>query len=122
MQTVNGNRIFNTTPHEIRFMESDGTIVIVPKGKVSDSVKANSTETLVSTSGKTMFVTPKFTPDDESLQVIEKAYNDGADIVVGSIIAAQAYPGKVFGMVPVEGYERATNDQKIMKSDTFVTY
>lgn len=122
MQTVNGKNVFNGTPHEIRFMESDGTIVIVPKGKVSDSVKANSTETLVSTSGKTMFVTPKFTPDDESLQVIEKAYNDGADIVVGSIIAAQAYPGKVFGMVPVEGYERATNDQKIMKSDTFVTY
>lgn len=43
-------------------------------------------------------------------------------IILGSIIAAQAYPEEVFGMVPVPGYERVTPDQKRMRCDKFTMY
>lgn len=43
-------------------------------------------------------------------------------VVIGSIIAAQAYPGRVFGLCPVPGYERVAPNEKRMRLDQFITY
>jgi hypothetical protein len=43
-------------------------------------------------------------------------------IIVGSIIAAKAYPGKVVGMCPVPGYEKMTPSEKIMRCDKFIIF
>lgn len=51
-----------------------------------------------------------------------KAILSKADIVVGSIIAAQAYPGDVCAMIPAEGFERVPPEQKKMRPDKFTIY
>ena len=43
-------------------------------------------------------------------------------IIIGSIIAAQAFPGRVFGMTPVPGFERVPPADKRMRNDKFVTF
>ena len=43
-------------------------------------------------------------------------------MVVGSIIAAQAYPGLVVAMVPAPGYERRPPAEKRMRPDKFTIY
>lgn len=45
---------------------------------------------------------------------------DEADVIVGSIIAAQAYPGVVFGGVAAPGYERVA--EKRILPDKFVVF
>lgn len=42
--------------------------------------------------------------------------------VVGSIIAAQAYPGRVVAMTPVPGFERVSPAEKRMRCDKFTTF
>lgn len=61
------------------------------------------------------------------IKSIEEWFNRHFDetrtlVIVGSIIAAQAYPGKVFGLTPVPGYERVAPAEKRMSSDKFVTF
>ena len=52
---------------------------------------------------------------------IEEIYDSvGKDaIIIGSMLAVQAYPNSVFGMVPVQGFERVPPDQKRMRTDKF---
>lgn len=69
------------------------------------------------------FVRTRFVADEESaalLGEIEKTY-PGA-FVIGSIIAAQAFPGRVLAMVPVPGYERVAPEQKRMRADKFTVF
>ena len=47
--------------------------------------------------------------------------NPGA-IIVGSIITAQAFPGRVFAMVPVPGFERVPPAEKRMQDDKFTIF
>ena len=51
------------------------------------------------------------------LDEIEKAY-PGA-FIIGSIIAAQAFPGRVLAMVPAPGFERVPPAEKRMRADKF---
>lgn len=51
---------------------------------------------------------------------IEKQ-NPGA-IIVGSTAAAQAFPGRVLAMVPVEGFEKVPPSEKRMRDDKFITF
>jgi hypothetical protein len=43
-------------------------------------------------------------------------------MIVGSIIAAQAYPGSIKAMIPCEGYERVPPTEKRMRPDKFTVY
>jgi hypothetical protein len=43
-------------------------------------------------------------------------------IIVGSIIAAEAYPGEVVAMCPVPGYERVAPSEKRMRCDKFTIF
>jgi len=42
--------------------------------------------------------------------------------IVGSVVAAQACPGRVFSLVPVPGLERVPADQNRCRSDAFGTF
>ena len=42
--------------------------------------------------------------------------------IIGSMIAAQAYPGKVLGMVPAPGFERVPPAEKRMSIEEFTTF
>lgn len=42
--------------------------------------------------------------------------------IIGSIIAAKAFPGVVFGMTPAKGFERVAPAEKRMNPSKFTTF
>ena len=118
---VGGELIINTTPHEINFGVGRKYCVEV----VPPSVLINATveETVVAERGGVEFVKSTYSGNSEGEEIIEKIYNIEKEvIIIGSIIAAQAYPGKVFGMCPCPGYERVAPAEKRMSCEKFITF
>jgi len=137
----NGVVIFNATPHVIRFWDPDwpepvevptDEVIDAEAGEVEDhavdilpSFPSTTSEVDVSRGiGRVSFVRTEFRATDAGRQVIAHAhsYGDAFVVVVGSIIAAQAYPGEVVAMVPAPGYERVVPDQKRMRPDKFTVF
>jgi len=120
---IDGMNIINTTPHEITFLSSSDEVIKVPP--CGYLINAKVIETEVGNKGKATLVKSQFIADDESeniLSLIEEAYGDSDYVVVGSIIAAQAFPHRVFGMTPVSGYERVPLQEKRMNPLKFTTF
>lgn len=122
----NGVVAINTTPHEIAIQDMNGNVLMVPT-----SVLINAAPVEVPYDDSGLFVTTEFRPTESGQDIIDsikKEYsslypNDSNRLVIiSSIIAAQAYPGQVSGMVPVPGYERVAPDQKRMRCDKFTMY
>ncbi len=69
-------------------------------------------------------VTTSFEPNDESKKELKKIEEDfwGDCIIVGSIIAAQAFPERVYAMVPAPGFKRVPPEEKIVRSDKFTVF
>lgn len=117
--TVDGVEVVNTTPHPITFGVGEETISV----PTSVLINAKATETLARTDAGVDYVKTVFEGTSEGEEVIEKILQEcpGA-VIVGSIIAAQAYPGKVFGMTPLPGYERVAPAEKRMNPHKFTTF
>lgn len=100
----NGLTIFNATPHKITFWRDDWVepIEVEPDTKVD----ACPNEVVAGERAGVTLVGTEFAGTDKGRETIRQAVADGADLVVGSIIAAQAYPGEVVAMTPAPGYER----------------
>lgn len=89
-------------------------------------VNAKAVETQVND----LYVSTSFCGDEAGQQTIagikrwfEEVKNPGERLVIlGSIIAAQAYPGDVVAMVPVPGYERVAPPEKRMRCDKFTVF
>lgn len=116
-------KIINTTPHSIRFQRaSDGEVFEVPP--CGTLVNAKVTEVTVGThlSGAEL-VKVIFTGDEANTATLDKleAENPGA-VIIGSMVAAQGFPGRVFAMIPAAGFERVTPDQKRMRDDKFTSF
>ena len=120
----NGMVVVNSTPHPITMQDMDtGELVSVP---TSELINAKVEETMVSDFlVKSVFVA---TPEgEETINMFENIFEQEFPkerrlIIIGSIIAAQAYPGRVFGMTPVPGFERVPPAEKRMRNDKFVTF
>ena len=125
VEMSNGVVIVNTTPHPIVF-EDMGELVTVP----SDPellVNARVQERVVRMDSGVQFVKSTFIPSEEGAKILDGieafARESGKRVVViGSIIAAQAFPGRVFGMTPCPGYERVAPSEKRMSVTKFVTF
>jgi len=114
--------IINVTPHPITFQNTAGEVYeIEPCGVL---VNARPVEENAGThpSGAEL-VRTRFEADPASEKALAKleAENFGA-IIVGSIIAAQAFPGRVFAMVPAPGFERVPPAEKRMRDDKFTAF
>ena len=114
--------IINTTPHSVAIQDIDGTPITVPSSVV---LNAKAEEKQVSD----LFVKTVFVPTEEGKAIIseiEKAFKSqigtGTLVIVGSMIAAQAYPEDVVAMTPVPGYERVKPAEKRMRCDKFTTF
>lgn len=124
MNLINGTMIFNATPHPINFLVDGGLVVV----DVDTVINATATEKFVSNYRGVILVKTVFVGNPIGVRVINAAIDAGATIIVGSIIAAQAYPGQIVAMVPVQGYERVSPDEKRMRdahcasSDKFTTF
>ncbi len=70
------------------------------------------------------FVTPRFVGTDEGREIINCVYREHGPsvLIVGSIIAAQAYPQQVVAMTPAPGYERVPPAEKRMRPGKFTVY
>lgn len=138
MKTLpNGLTIFNATPHVIRFwreswpepieVEPDEVISATITEKVVDRLEIppaidnlNPRDTEQGTKIIDL-VTTEFVGDESVFHLIEEAYEMGADVVVGSLIAAQTYRG-VVAMTPAPGYERRPPAEKRMNPDKFTVF
>ena len=127
---IDGKTVVNTTPHPLNFLNQEGETVVVPSsvapGERTSSwlVNAQAVEEKVSEDlVRTAFIG---TPEGEAiLDAIETwAREEGHDNlrIIGSIIAAQAYPGRVLGMCPAPGYERVAPAEKRMTTQKFTVY
>jgi hypothetical protein len=116
----NGVKVFNGTPHPITFWSSDWDApVSVPTDEV---INANPHERIRHEGPQFTTVVTEFTGTDEGEEIIDTAYANGADVVIGSLIAAQAYPERVYAMVACAGYERVPPDEKRMRPDKFTVF
>lgn len=106
METLpNSITVFNSTPHTLTFWseEWDAPVEVAP----DEIVNARPIEQPIGgDNGRLQLVATRFVGDDSGRAVIARAKEAGADVIVGSIIAAQAYPGEVVACVPAPGYER----------------
>lgn len=122
MLNYNGNIYFNSTPYNITLWdETDNEPVSVASDGI---ISATVEEKLVYLDDNGVeFVTSEFKPTDEGLDLITEL-NTKYDniIIIGSIIAAQAYPGNVVSMVPCKGYERVPPEQKRMSLVKFTVF
>lgn len=127
---IDGKTVVNTTPHPISFLNKEGETVIVPSsvapGERTSSwvINAKAIEEQVGEDlVRTVFVG---TPEGEAIidQLKQWASEEGHENlrIIGSIIAAQAYPGRVLGMCPAPGYERVAPAEKRMTTQKFTVY
>ena len=115
-----GAVLFNTTPHPINF-ELNGELIEVPQCGVV--INATPVEKVAKSEDGIEYVNTVFEKDPESLKILEKLEELFPKvIVVGSIIAAQAYPGRVVGMTPIKGYERVVPSEKRMNPFKFTSF
>ena len=116
-------KIVNTTPHTITMMAADGHVYEVPPcGTVISASVVEVPAKGIHLSGvevvRTRFVADQ--TNEAALTELE-IENPGA-VVIGSIIAAQAFPGRIFAMVPAPGFERVPTAEKRMRDDKFTTF
>ena len=123
MLVINEKAIVNTTPHPIAF-DVNGEKVLVPCDE-NCILNAKAVEEPVGDDlVRTGFVG---TDDGEALiksieESLESYASEGRLRIVGSIIAAQAYQGRVVAMTPAKGYERVAPAEKRMNPSKFTTF
>lgn len=115
-------KILNTTPHTITMMSQDGTVYEVPPCGTIISAKAKE-EAAGQHPGGAELVRTRFIAEAANEAALAKleTENPGA-IIIGSIIAAQGFPGRVVAMIPAPGFERVPTDQKRMRDDKFTVF
>lgn len=117
MKEVNGIMVFNGTPHPLTFWKPGWEDVVTVE--VDKVISTQPVELVVKVEGEITFVKTVFEQIDKAVDIIASAQANGAQLIVGSIIAAQVYPGLVVSMVPAPGYERVPADSKRMLPDKF---
>lgn len=126
MKTLpNGLTVFNATPHVIRFWdESWGKPIEVGVDVIINAVIDEEVigEEFTETNNRIEFVTPSFLAESGDVIDLLQSLRDNGVYVIGSILAAQAYPGLVFAMVPCAGYERVSPVEKRMRPDKFTLF
>ena len=64
-----------------------------------------------------------FEADGDNFAKLEKLESENPDaVIIGSMIAAQAFPGRVCAMIAAAGFERVPPDQKRMRDDKFTIF
>lgn len=119
MQTtkIDGLQFLNCTPHPITIQNRNGELIQVEKSGLT--LKAQPVESLVHQDGDITLVTTVFQPSEEGKEELKKAKETGADVIIGSIISAQAFGPDVKSLVPVPGYERAAPADKRFLGNKF---
>ena len=116
---VDGVEIVNTTPHPITFGVGKD-LITVPTHVI---VNAAPEETFVKEEKNAIFISTTFVKANDGIEIIaaiKKVFPNA--IIVGSIIAAQAFPGDVVAMTPLPGFERVAPSEKRMNPHKFTIF
>jgi hypothetical protein len=119
----NGIRIFNGTPHVIRFWHEtwDEPVEVPPDRVISAQIRERQVEAPYMFEECALeWVQPTYMATEEGAAIVDSVPRN--IVIVGSIIAAQAYPVRVAAMVPCVGYERVPPQQKRMRPDKFTIF
>ena len=119
----NGTKILVASPHPVNFYDekSEDNKFVVPGGTLV--VSARPVEVVVRTEGNVEYITTKFVGDPATEWRLRRILDQIPGLViVGSNIAAQAYPGLVCGLVPMKGFERRPPAEKRMDPNRFNVY
>lgn len=110
--------IINTTPHPITFRNADGTEFTVPP--CGFLLNARAVETPAGERNGVQLVKTQFvgTPDGQAWLNAQSA----DVLIIGSIIAAQAFPGQVLALTPAPGFERVPVAEKRCNPDKFTVF
>ena len=108
----------NTTPHVLNFRDADGNeFEVKPCGFLLNATVVENFEGL---RNGVIICKTFFVGDSEGEAWLAKQSPDA--IIIGSIIAAQAYPGKVLALTPAPGFERVPVEKKRMNPNKFTTF
>lgn len=121
--TVGDIKVVNTTPHAITMVTRDlSTQVQIPVSGVLINATATTTPVDSGIVG-VKYQKTQFIPDVNTLRTLKDFKSQYPDVVViGSLIAAQAYPGLVAAMVAHPDYMRVAPQDKKMLIDTYTIY
>jgi len=117
-----GNTYINTTPHSITLKSvlTEEEFTLPVSGIL---INSKPEEVTAGGNGSIKFVQTTFVSNQEDIAKIDYLKQHYPNcIIIGSIIAAQAYPGKVCGMVPYPGLERVPIEQKKMQAEKFTIF
>jgi len=116
-------KFVNLTPHVIRFWQKSWAepVEVESDGILSATVVERPTRGVHK---ELEYVTPTFKGNESGYKLVAAMCDEyGEDtLLIGSIIAAQAYPGHVVTMVAAPGYERVPPAEKRMRPDKFTVY
>ena len=108
----------NTTPHALTFRNTDGTEFTVPP--CGFILNAKATETIVGERNGVTLVKTAFVGTPEGEAWLDEQPDTA--VIIGSIIAAQAFPGRVRALPPAQGCARGPETEKRMNPDKFTIF
>ena len=110
--------VCNCTPHPIRFKVGEDIVEVPPSGM---TLAATPRETAAGGGDGYALVRTVFISSEKGEAEVSECEGRGI-LPIGSIISAQAWPGRVVSLVPVEGYERKPPAEKLYRCDKFNTF
>lgn len=119
--TIFGIKIINTTICPINFLTENGAVhTVPPSGAVLEATKVQVPGNI---RFKVQIIKTKFEPDAVSLNLlaqIEEEYPDA--LILGSQLAAQMFPGRVFAPIPYPGFENIPAAERKMSLERFMSF
>ena len=125
MKTLpNGVTVFNVAPYTIRFWSPDWAepVEVEPDEVIAAEVVEIPVGEKNFDRADITLATLAYAGSEAGQRVVYRALGTGADIVVGSITAAQAYKPLVLATVPAEGYEHAPPAEACVRPDRFIVF
>lgn len=115
----NGVELLNCTPHPVAFLDGGELVTVEPCGA---TLMAKTVETPAGNRGLAALVRTTFQTSLQGEEELAEIERDTEALVLGSIISAQAYAGRVVGMIPAPGFERAASAEKRYSTEKFTTF
>ena len=115
-------RFVNTTPHEIKLVWAEGEEFVVQPSGILVNAKILEEDAGKHPSGAVLVRTRFSVSEADSAKLDEIEAAHPGCVILGSIIAAQAFPGRVLALTPAPGFERVPVSEKTMRADKFTTF
>ena len=113
-----GCQYINTTPHPITFRRADGVeFTVKPCGFL---LNATAVETDAGWINNIRLVRTVFVGNTVGEEWLAEQPADA--LIIGSIVAAQAYPSRVLALTPAPGFERVPVAEKRCNPDKFTVF